>query len=112
MQINRDTTLCCSWQVVVDVSKSVDANSFSSVAFCFFSVLLQGNIFLNCSLTESFCIAILEAASCGLFVVSTNVGGVPEVLPPGTVSGTYQSVSNSTIGDERDCVVVIEGMRC
>lgn len=28
---------------------------------------------------ESFCIALLEAASCGLFVVSTKVGGVPEV---------------------------------
>lgn len=45
-------------------------------------VLRQGHVFLNCSLTESFCIAILEAASCGLLVVSTNVGGVPEVLPP------------------------------
>jgi phosphatidylinositol N-acetylglucosaminyltransferase subunit A len=44
-------------------------------------VLVRGHVFLNCSLTESFCIAILEAASCGLFVVSTNVGGVPEVLP-------------------------------
>jgi phosphatidylinositol N-acetylglucosaminyltransferase subunit A len=43
-------------------------------------VLRQGHVFLNCSLTESFCIAILEAASCGLLVVSTNVGGVPEVL--------------------------------
>ncbi|KAL3783694.1 LOW QUALITY PROTEIN: hypothetical protein HJC23_000103 [Cyclotella cryptica] len=45
-------------------------------------VLVRGNVFLNCSLAESFCIAILEAASAGLFVVSTNVGGVPEVLPP------------------------------
>ncbi|RHY96925.1 hypothetical protein DYB35_006922 [Aphanomyces astaci] len=45
-------------------------------------VLTQGHIFLNSSLTESFCIAILEAAACGLFVVSTRVGGVPEVLPP------------------------------
>ena len=26
-------------------------------------------------------LALLEAASCGLFVVSTKVGGVPEVLP-------------------------------
>ena len=33
-------------------------------------------------MTESFCIAILEAACCGLLVVSTDVGGVPEVLPP------------------------------
>ena len=44
-------------------------------------VLCQGHVFLNCSLTESFCIALLEAACCGLVVVSTRVGGVPEVLP-------------------------------
>ena len=58
--------------------------------------LNRGHLFLNCSLTEAFCIAILEAArsvisklpiildtsySCGLPIVSTRVGGVPEVLP-------------------------------
>ncbi len=48
-------------------------------------VLVRGHVFLNCSLTESFCIALLEAASCGLFVVSTKVGGVPEVLPPSMI---------------------------
>jgi phosphatidylinositol glycan class A protein len=48
-------------------------------------VLRRGQIFLNCSLTEAFCIALIEAASCGLAVVSTNVGGVPEVLPPSLV---------------------------
>ncbi len=48
-------------------------------------VLCRGHIFLNTSLTEAFCIAILEAASCGLRCVSTNVGGVPEVLPPDMV---------------------------
>lgn len=47
--------------------------------------LVRGHVFLNCSLTESFCIALLEAASCGLFVVSTEVGGVPEVLPPSMI---------------------------
>jgi phosphatidylinositol glycan class A protein len=45
-------------------------------------VLVQGHLFLNTSLTEAFCIAIVEAASTGLLVVSTEVGGVPEVLPP------------------------------
>jgi phosphatidylinositol glycan class A protein len=45
------------------------------------NVLVRGHIFLNCSLTEAFCIAILEAVCCGLFCVSTRVGGVPEVLP-------------------------------
>lgn len=44
-------------------------------------VLVRGHIFLNCSLTEAFCIAIVEAASSGLLVVSTDVGGIPEVLP-------------------------------
>ncbi|KAK5920978.1 hypothetical protein CgunFtcFv8_024721 [Champsocephalus gunnari] len=45
------------------------------------NVLVQGHIFLNTSLTEAFCMAILEGASCGLQVVSTRVGGIPEVLP-------------------------------
>jgi phosphatidylinositol glycan class A protein len=44
-------------------------------------VLVRGDIFLNTSLTEAFCMAIVEAASCGLLVVSTRVGGIPEVLP-------------------------------
>lgn len=48
-------------------------------------VLNRGHIFLNTSLTEAFCIAILEAAACGLLCVSTNVGGITEVLPPGYV---------------------------
>lgn len=43
--------------------------------------LVRGDIFLNTSLTEAFGTGIVEAASCGLFVVTTNVGGVPEVLP-------------------------------
>jgi phosphatidylinositol glycan class A protein len=43
--------------------------------------LARGHIFLNTSLTEAFCIAIVEAASCGLLIVSTEVGGIPEVLP-------------------------------
>jgi len=45
------------------------------------ATLTQGHLFLNCSLTESFCVAILEAVCCGLAVCATRVGGVPEVLP-------------------------------
>jgi phosphatidylinositol glycan class A protein len=44
-------------------------------------ILTQGHIYLNTSLTEAFGISIIEAASAGLFVVSTHVGGVPEILP-------------------------------
>ncbi|KAF7024296.1 hypothetical protein CFC21_036662 [Triticum aestivum] len=47
-----------------------------------FSLQNRVEILCSCSsLTEAFCIAILEAASCGLLTVSTRVGGVPEVLP-------------------------------
>jgi phosphatidylinositol glycan class A protein len=56
-------------------------------------VLVQGHVFLNCSLTESFCIALLEAACCGLVAVSTRVGGVPEVLPNDMVLLSEPSVS-------------------
>ena len=48
--------------------------------------LSQGDLFLNVSLTEAFCMAIVEAASVGLPVVATAVGGVPEVLPPSMVA--------------------------
>jgi len=37
------------------------------------NILKTGDIFLNTSLTEAFCIAILEAACCGLQIVSTRL---------------------------------------
>lgn len=65
-------------------------------------ILVTGDIFLNSSLTEAFCMAIVEAASCGLQVVSTNVGGIPEVLPldliwlsDPSVDGLIQSVEKA-----------------
>ncbi|TFK70802.1 transferase, partial [Pluteus cervinus] len=50
------------------------------------SVLIRGSIFMNTSLTEAFGIAIVEAACAGLYVVSTKVGGVPEILPEDMIS--------------------------
>uniref|UniRef100_A0A3Q2PQZ8 phosphatidylinositol N-acetylglucosaminyltransferase n=1 Tax=Fundulus heteroclitus TaxID=8078 RepID=A0A3Q2PQZ8_FUNHE len=43
------------------------------------SVLVQSHIFLNTSLTEAFCMAIVEGASCGLQVYDRAAG--EEVLP-------------------------------
>jgi phosphatidylinositol glycan class A protein len=43
--------------------------------------LIKGRIFLNTSLTEAFGTAMVEAASCGLLIVSTKIGGIPEILP-------------------------------
>jgi phosphatidylinositol glycan class A protein len=44
-------------------------------------VMIRGHIYLHPSLTEAFGTVLVEAASCGLYVVCTRVGGVPEVLP-------------------------------
>lgn len=44
-------------------------------------VMTSGHIYLHASLTEAFGTVIVEAASCGLLVVTTKVGGIPEVLP-------------------------------
>ncbi|KRZ07427.1 Phosphatidylinositol N-acetylglucosaminyltransferase subunit A, partial [Trichinella zimbabwensis] len=57
-------------------------------------ILVLGNIFLNTSLTEAFCMTILEAASCGLHVVATRVGGVPEVLPKDLITLADVSVDD------------------
>jgi len=43
--------------------------------------MVCGEIYLHSALTEAFGTVIVEAASCGLLVVTTNVGGIPEVLP-------------------------------
>ncbi|KAK9459343.1 uncharacterized protein V1516DRAFT_628370 [Lipomyces oligophaga] len=44
-------------------------------------VMVKGHIYLHPSLTEAFGTVLVEAASCGLLVVTTKVGGIPEVLP-------------------------------
>ncbi|KAJ8252751.1 hypothetical protein GJAV_G00205160 [Gymnothorax javanicus] len=64
------------------------------------NVLIQGHIFLNTSLTEAFCMAIVEAASCGLQVVSTRVGGIPEVLPGELITLCDPTVSSLCQGLE------------
>lgn len=44
-------------------------------------VMCRGDIYLHASLTEAFGTVLVEAASCGLLIVTTMVGGIPEVLP-------------------------------
>ena len=79
--------LCLQLHDRVEVIGSVDQQHVVDV-------LRRGDVFLNCSLTEAFCMAILEAASCGLFVVTTNVGGVPEVLPDDMVAYAEPTVDS------------------
>ncbi len=46
-------------------------------------VLKQGDVFVLPSVTESFGLAALEALSCGVPVVASDVGGLPEVIQNG-----------------------------
>jgi len=43
--------------------------------------MIQGQIYLNTSLTESFFIVVVEAVFPGLYTITTDVVGVREVLP-------------------------------
>lgn len=52
-------------------------------------LLVRGEIYLNTSLTEAFGIGLLEAACAGLYIVSTRVGGVPEVLPEDMITFSH-----------------------
>jgi hypothetical protein len=53
---------------------------------------------MNTSLTEAFGIAIVEAACAGLYVVSTRVGGVPEILPEDMISFANPDEDGSPLG--------------
>ncbi|KXZ46226.1 hypothetical protein GPECTOR_46g295 [Gonium pectorale] len=60
--------------------------------------MVRGHVFLNASLTEAFCMALVEAAAAGLVVVSTAVGGVPEVLPPDLIVLAEPSAEGLLVG--------------
>ncbi|KAL7644934.1 UNVERIFIED_CONTAM: hypothetical protein RMT77_004751 [Armadillidium vulgare] len=75
-------------------------------------VLVLGHIFLNTSLTEAFCIAICEAVCSGLQVVSTCVGGIPEVLPPHLISLAEPTSSSLIEHLEKAIEREMDGTRC
>jgi N-acetyl-alpha-D-glucosaminyl L-malate synthase BshA len=47
------------------------------------AILAQADLLLMTSRAESFCLAALEAMACGLPVLATRVGGLPEVVTDG-----------------------------
>ncbi|ENN78681.1 hypothetical protein YQE_04853, partial [Dendroctonus ponderosae] len=73
------------------------------------NVLVKGHIFLNTSLTEAYCMAIVEAVSCGLKVVSTRVGGIPEVLPDDLITLTEPTVPSLLEGLDKTILELKRG---
>ncbi|MBI1357000.1 MAG: glycosyltransferase [Acidobacteria bacterium] len=46
--------------------------------------LAQGDIFLNTSSVDNTPVSVIEAMACGLCIVSTRVGGIPDLLEDGS----------------------------
>ena len=67
---------------------------------------------MNTSLTEAFGIAILEAACAGLYVVSTRVGGVPEILPEDMISFAEPEEDGSSIFYFNRYAVLLDLLLC
>eukprot|EP00798_Chlamydomonas_sp_ICE-L_P025719 gene25719-11376_t len=76
--------------------------------------LLRGQVFVNSSLTEAFCMAIVEAASAGLMVVSTHVGGVPEeafcmaIVEAASAGLMVVSTHVGGVPEEAFCMAIVE----
>lgn len=76
-----------------EVQKHLDLSAYKNIKFIFlgnqsqhtvFSELLKTDIFCVPSRSEALGVANLEALAAGVPVVSTNVGGIPEVLDYGS----------------------------
>lgn len=66
------------------------------------------DIFVMPSLSESFGVSILEAEACGLPVVATNVGGIPEVVRD-SETGFLVAPGDSNAIAEKLCLLVEDG---
>lgn len=70
-------------------------------------ILPDAHVLLVTSWSESFCLAVLEAASCGIPVVAPRVGGLPEVVRDGVTGilhrpGHDQAAVGALVGLARD----------
>ena len=73
-------------------------------------ILCRGDVYLHASLTEAFGTVLVEAASCGLLIVTTKVGGIPEVLPEHmTVFADRTSVSSLVKATEKAIDLIRSG---
>ena len=75
---------------------------FAGLAPLYRGVAAEGGVLLGTSRGESFGLAIHEAMRCGVPVVSTRVGAVPEVIRDGTSGFLYEPGDTSTALDRLD----------
>lgn len=77
-------------------------------------ILPEGDVLLVTSHTESFCMAALEAAACGVPTVAPNVGGLPETVlhgqtgelyEPGDEAGAAEALTRLLADDELRCTM-------
>ena len=59
-------------------------------------ILAQTHLLLMTSLSESFCVAALEAMACGVPVLAPRVGGLPEVVLPGVTGWLFPPGDQAT----------------
>jgi N-acetyl-alpha-D-glucosaminyl L-malate synthase BshA len=63
------------------------------------SLIAQSDLLLMPSRYESFCLAALEAMACGVPVIASNVGGLPEVVVHGKTGILFSSGDSSSAVD-------------
>ncbi len=87
--------LCREFNICDKVCFLGKQNSFTSILRC-------SDLFLLPSETESFGLAALEAMSCEVPVIATNVGGIPEVVADGesgylVETGNFKQIASKAI---------------
>jgi glycosyltransferase involved in cell wall biosynthesis len=73
--------------------------------------LRQLNIYIAASRDESFGVAVVEASACGLPVIVSNVGGLPEVVEDGVTGLVVENENSSALAEAMICLVKSPALR-
>ena len=75
------------------------------------AALAEMKIFVALSRSESFCVAALEAEACGVPVVATRVGGIPEVVEDGKTGILVEAENPEAAASAIARLLADEGLR-